>query len=77
MRLLIFIGVAGLLFAFYAGYTGTYKDQNKSVVGKSVEGAFNVVGVVVVIVGFLIFMWVLSLFASGPEDFPSPQDYGG
>jgi amino acid transporter len=75
VRILIFIGVAGLLFTFYAGYTGTAKSQNKSVAGKSVEGAFNVVGVVVVIVGFLIFLWLLSLFTPGPEDLPSPQDY--
>jgi len=76
VRLLIFIGVAGLLFAFYAGYTGTSKSQNKSVAGKALEGAFNVGGVVVVIVGFLIFLWLLSLFTPGPEDLPSPQDYG-
>ena len=75
MRLLVFIGLAGLAFTFYAGYTGTIKSQNKSVAGKSIEGVWNVLGIVVLIVGFLIAAWVLKLFTPSPEDLPNPQDY--
>ncbi len=75
MRLLIFIGLAGLAFAFYAGYTGTLKSQNKSVAGKSVEGLFMMLGVVVVIIGYFVAAWVLKLFTPLPDDLPIPQDY--
>lgn len=73
MRPEVIIVAVVLIVAFYAGYKG--EPQDKSVAFKAANGGFTAAGVVVVVIGFLVALWVLSQFALSPEDFPSPTDY--
>jgi len=74
VRYLLIISAIVFVVAFIYVHRDNFKSENRS--GLVKDGAFGLVGAVVVIVGLLIFLWVLNFFTPAPEDLPSPQDYG-
>ena len=77
MRYLLIISAIIFVVAFIYVHRDNFNPKNKSGSKFGVsDAAFGLVGAVVVIVGLLIFLWVLNFFMPGPEDLPSPQDYG-
>lgn len=71
----IIIGAVIVIVIFIGGFLS--ESKTKSASQKAANGIFTVGGVIALVIGFLIAAWVLSLFATGPEDLPSPTDYGG